>query len=54
MTGENERPQTSATDTLLRQPLANAFNTLQDAKNIQTLMDNHGEQLDNAIKNIGN
>ncbi|MBL1417227.1 MAG: hypothetical protein COA76_13225 [Moritella sp.] len=54
MTGKNEQPQTSATDTLLRHPLANAFNTLQDAKNIQTLMDNHGKQLDNAIKNIGN
>ena len=50
---DNKQPQAPATESLSAHPLSNAFNTLEDAKNIQTLMDNHGEQLDNAIRNIG-
>ncbi|NQZ94033.1 MAG: hypothetical protein HRT97_17040 [Moritella sp.] len=53
VTGENEQAQTSAKTSLSALPLTNAFDTLKDAKNIQTLVDNHGKQLDNAIKNIG-
>lgn len=45
-----QQPITSSTSAL---PFTNALDTLQDAKNIQTLMDNHGQQLDNSIKNIG-
>jgi len=50
---DNKQPQAPATESLSTQPLTNAFNTLEDAKNIQTLMDNHGKQLEAAIKNIG-
>ena len=50
---DNKQPQAPATESLSAHPLSNAFNTLEDAKSIQTLMDNHGEQLDNAIRNIG-
>jgi len=49
---DNKQQQILATESLSTHPLSNAFNTLEDAKNIQTLMDNHGEQLDNVIKNI--
>jgi len=44
----------SVSNSMPAQPLTNALDILQDSKNIQTLMDKHDKQFDNAIKNIAN
>lgn len=50
---DNTASQAPTNAPLSALPLMNAFNTLEDAQHIQTLMDQHGEQLENSINNIG-
>jgi len=49
----NQAAQQPATNSMPALPLTKALDTLQDAKNIQALIDNHSQQLDSSIKNIG-
>lgn len=52
LTTAHAETQKTESNTVPTLPTTNAFDTLQDAKNIQTLMNNHSNKLDNTIRNV--